>query len=201
MFSGIIEEVGKVERKIFRSGLLQLLINTENIAREIQPGESLAVNGVCLTVERKEGKTLQVTLSEQTQRETTLGKIGIGEPVNLERALLAGGRLGGHFVTGHVDFQTPLLTFHRQEEAVTMKFRLPENFRRYVVRRGSLAVDGVSLTVAELEGPVVTIWLIPYTITHTSFRFKHPGSMVNVETDILAKHLEAILQLRVKNYD
>ncbi|HOJ40133.1 MAG TPA: riboflavin synthase [bacterium] len=196
MFSGIIEEVGALVGKCFKGSVLQLRIKGEKIGPQLQSGESVAVSGVCLTVEEKDGPTFAVSLSAQTLKETTLGSLKLGEPVNLERALLLSGRLGGHMVTGHVDFQTNVLALQRRGETAIMKLRLPEEHRRYVVKRGCLAVDGVSLTVAEIESGVVSLWLVPYTLSHTTLQFKRTGCPVNVETDIIAKYLANLLKER-----
>jgi len=196
MFSGIVEEVGRVVRRSFSGSLLQIVIAGKRVTPELKEGESVAVNGVCLTVEGKQANTFVVWLSSQTQKETTLGRIEIGEPVNLERALTFGGRLGGHLLTGHIDFQTSILFFQRTGDSALMKIKIDYNHLRYVVRRGSLGVDGVSLTVAELDGGLASFYLVPYTLANTTLAFKRVGSWVNVETDILAKYLDKLWKER-----
>lgn len=198
MFSGIVEEAGTVKRRFSVSGLSVLEIAAEKVLEDVKPGDSVSVNGVCLTVEKTAGRTFTVSLSRQTMKETSLGSVKPGSRVNLERALKTTDRLGGHVLTGHVDFKTPLLRFYKQGGSVTIGFSIPEKFEKYVVERGSIGVDGLSLTVAELRGPEVKIFLIPYTMENTNLKYRKNGDMLNVETDITAKHLEKILASRGK---
>jgi len=193
VFSGIVEETGTVKRRFSVSGLSVLEIAAEKIPEDLKTGDSVSVNGVCLTVEKKAGKTFTVSLSGQTMKETNLGGAKTGVYVNLERALRTTDRMGGHVLMGHVDFKTPLKSFYKQGGSVIIGFTIPEKFEKYVVERGSLGVDGLSLTVAELRGPEVKIFIIPYTMETTNLRYRKNGDMLNIETDITAKHIEKIL--------
>ncbi len=193
MFSGIVEETGTVKRRHTVSGLSVMEIAAEKIFDDIKPGDSILVNGVCLTVEKMGGRTFTVSLSRQTIKETNLGSIRPGTHVNLERALKVSDRLGGHILTGHIDFKTPLRSFYKKGTDVVIRFNIPEKFERYVVERGSIGVDGLSLTVAELNGSEVTIFIIPYTWDNTNLKYRRNGDLLNVETDVTAKHLERIL--------
>lgn len=196
MFSGIVEETGVVKRRFSVSGLSVLEIAAEKVFEDIKTGDSISVNGVCLTVEKTAGKVFTVSLSRQTMKETSLGNAKPGVFVNLERALKTSDRLGGHVLTGHIDFKTPLRTFYRRGMNVVMGFCIPEKFERYVVKRGSIGVDGLSLTVAELLGTDVTIFIIPHTMENTNLKRRKNGDMLNIEVDITAKHLEKLLESR-----
>jgi riboflavin synthase len=144
---------------------------------------------VCLTVERIEGDSFYVSISLQTKNETNLGEIKVGEYVNLERALKIGDRIGGHFLTGHIDFKTKISSLKREGEFYSLKIKIPEEYRKYMIKRGSISVDGVSLTIAEVFRDEILIYLIPFTIENTNLRFKKIGSFVNIEIDIFAKYL------------
>jgi riboflavin synthase len=194
VFSGIIEEIGIVRQVRSASGGMTVDISAVRTAGGAKDGESIAVNGVCLTVEKIDrGAAFTVSLSPQTRRETTLGDLKKGDRVNLERALALGDRLGGHLVSGHADCVSRLTALVPRGKSMLMKVRIPEEFERYVVRRGSLAVDGVSLTVAEITGGVASGWLIPYTLSGTTFGTKKAGDRVNLEFDMLAKYVEKLI--------
>ncbi len=193
MFSGIVEETGITKRILAVSGLSVLEISAEKIFEDTKIGDSILVNGVCLTVEKIDGRTFTVSLSKQTIRETSLGGIKPGTHVNLERALKVSDRLGGHILTGHIDFKTPLRSLYKQGADVVIRFNVPVRFERYVVERGSIGVDGISFTVAELKGSEVTIFIIPYTLSSTNLKYRKNGDILNIETDINAKYIEKIL--------
>ena len=190
MFSGIIEEVGKVKRLSEYSGCSVCEILCPKISKEIKQGESISVNGVCLTVEKIQSDVFQASLSVQTQRETNLGSVRCGDRVNLERALKMGDRIGGHFLTGHIDFMVQLKVFDIKTGSVTLSFDIPHKFERYVVNRSSIAVEGISLTVAELKDTTLKIFLVPFTIENTNLKYKTTGDLLNIEVDLLAKYLE-----------
>ncbi len=196
MFSGIVEETGTVKRRFSTSGLSVLEIAAEKVLEDLKTGDSISVSGVCLTVEKKAGKTFTVSLSRQTMKETSLGNAKPGAYVNLERALKTTDRLGGHILTGHIDFKTPLRMFFKRGADVVIGFGIPEKFEKYVVERGSIGVDGLSLTVAEMRGPDVKIFIIPYTMDNTNLKHRRNGDMLNIEVDITAKHLEKLLESR-----
>ena len=159
------------------------------LASELTPGDSIAINGACLTAREISGSRFQADVVWETLRRTTLGELAAGSQVNLELALRASDRLGGHFVLGHVDGVGEVRAVHESGE---IEVQLDEELARYVVEKGSIALDGVSLTVAAIDGSTVTIALIPETREATTFGALAPGSRLNVEVDILAKHLERL---------
>lgn len=206
MFTGIIEEVGRVTA---REGL-KLTVATG--LGDLGVGDSIAVNGVCLTVTgldpaglAGEGpptsaaggpSTFAAELTEETLARTSLGGLAPGGRVNLERPVPAGGRLGGHVVQGHVDATARVERLEPQEGSLVMWIEAPAALRRYLVEKGSVAVDGVSLTVAGLRDGAFCLALIPYTLTATTLSDKAPGDVVNLEVDILAKYVESLLAQR-----
>ena len=162
----------------------------------LQLGESIAVNGVCLTVRHQTQQGFQVDISEETLKRSTLGEIEVGSEVNLERPLTPGSRLGGHFVQGHVDGIGQLLSKETKDGFGLWAFSLPSDLRSYVVEKGSIAVNGVSLTVAKQTHTGFEVALIPHTLENTNFRTLSTGQNVNLEVDILAKYVESFLKNR-----
>jgi riboflavin synthase len=196
MFTGIVEEVGRVTAA---EGLrVEVACGFAGLAI----GDSIAVNGVCLTVmELATGGgtcSFAAELSEETLARTSLGTLHAGSPVNLERPVPVGGRLGGHVVQGHVDGTGTVAALEPQEGSVVMWVQAPGALRRYLVEKGSVAVDGVSLTVAALGEGVFGVALIPHTLTATTLSHKAPGDLVNLEVDILAKYVESLLGVHVR---
>jgi riboflavin synthase len=167
------------------------------LAPELAPGDSIAINGACLTAREINGSRFQADVVWETLRRTTLGELAAGSSVNLELALRASDRLGGHFVLGHVDGVADVRAVHESGE---IEVQLDEELARYVVEKGSIALDGVSLTVAGLDGAAVTIALIPETREATTLGALAPGSRLNVEVDILAKHLERLVVAHPDGY-
>jgi riboflavin synthase len=192
MFTGLIEAEGRLAR-LERSGPAGRLALTAPFAGELALGDSVAVNGACLTVTTVTGDTVTFDVSPETLARTTLGTLRPGDPVNLERALRLTDRLGGHLVTGHVDCLATLA--ERREEAgnILIAFRLPPEQTRQLAAKGSVAVDGVSLTVNEVSSDGFTVNIIPHTAARTTLQGKRPGATVNIETDILAKYVERLL--------
>ena len=192
MFTGIIEELGTVESLTPHADPARLTLRSPHVLEGISLGDSIAVNGCCLTVAAQDGETWSADVIATTLAATTLGGLAPGDRVNLERCVRADGRLDGHIVQGHVDGTGEILS--RQEEAGTtlLRLRLPEGLARYVVAKGSLAVDGVSLTVAEIDADEVTIGLIPETLARTTLGGRQVGDGVNLEVDVLAKHVEKL---------
>jgi riboflavin synthase len=188
MFTGIVEEVGRITA---RDGLR---LSVACGLGDLGIGDSIAVNGVCLTVVGLEAGTFAAELSEETLARTSLGTLAEGSPVNLERPVVAGGRLGGHVVQGHVDGTGTVKALDPREGSLVMWIEAPDALRRYLVEKGSVAVDGVSLTVAGLQGGAFCIALIPHTLTETTLSDKAPGDIVNLEVDILAKYVESLLE-------
>lgn len=189
MFTGIVEEVGTV----VAASATGLTVSARTVLEDLRLGDSIAVDGTCLTVTRLGGGEFTVGLQPETLRRTTLGAARPGRRVNLERALLANGRLGGHFVQGHVDGTATLLETRSEGNALILRFRAPAEVARYVVEKGFIAVDGISLTVVEVERDTFTLSLVPFTREHVTLADKRPGEEANVEVDILAKYVERFL--------
>jgi riboflavin synthase len=194
MFTGLVEATGIVEAFRHGQGASRLVLRAAGMEGARQ-GESIAVNGCCLTlaVEPAAG-WLEFDLLEETLRRTNLGSLEPGAPVNLERALPANGRLGGHFVQGHVDCVAPVLAWEPVGLDYRLEIALPRSFARYVVAKGSISMDGISLTVAELKEESFTVWIIPHTREATNLRAATAGKPVNLEFDMLAKYVERILK-------
>ena len=193
MFTGLVEAKGKVEafRKIAGGGARMTL--AAPFAAELAPGESVAVDGCCLTAISPRRGRFDADLSPETLARTTLGAAAPGRIVNLERALRAGDRLGGHVVQGHVDGTTTVTAIRKQREFEEWSFALPKELARYLVEKGSVALDGISLTVAKLGARSFTVALIPKTLEATALRERGRGGRVNVEVDLLAKYVERLL--------
>lgn len=197
MFTGLVEETGTVDAFHRRQGASRLILRAKTLAQQCREGESIAVNGCCLTLATSpaDGR-LQFDLLEETLRRTNLGRLEVGRPVNLERALPADGRLGGHFVQGHIDCVSTIKAWEPVGADYKLEVELPKEFARYVVEKGSIAVDGISLTVAELRKESFTIWIIPHTCDVTNLGATKTGELVNLEFDMLAKYVERILATR-----
>jgi len=187
MFTGIVETVGTA---VVVSGSR---IRLESDLVDLVVGESIAVNGVCLTVTNPGAGSFAADISEETSRRTSLGSLREGSPVNLERAMPAGGRFGGHIVQGHVDGVGSVAGVRALPGSVEMSFTLPRELERYLVHKGSVTLEGVSLTVAALEPGRFAVALIPHTLQSTTFGTKLPGDAVNIEVDVLAKYVERLL--------
>jgi len=192
MFTGIIEELGVVE-----SAGARLHIRCATVLEDAFAGASIAVNGVCLTAAALYPEGFAADVSAETLRRSTLGQLERGDLVNLERPLKASGRLGGHLVQGHVDGVGEIVALERLRGGDwRLQLRVPQTLDRYIVLKGSIAVDGVSLTVAAIEESLVSVSLIPHTYANTAFRARRAGSRVNIECDILAKYVERLLARR-----
>jgi riboflavin synthase len=201
MFTGIIEAAGKIESLEHSAdgGRMRVALESEAaraFATEMKLGDSIAVNGCCLTVVEFTKKHFDADLSGETLRRTSFGEKKSGSIVNLERPLTAGARLGGHFVQGHVDGVGRMVRLAPEGDNWWLSVRVPENLRGYVAEKGSIALDGISLTVARWRDGVADIAVIPFTHAHTSVRAMLPGDAINVETDILAKYVESLLDTR-----
>jgi len=194
MFTGLIEEVGTVVDGRARDRGTELRVAAPGIAKDIITGESVAVNGCCLTVASCRDHCLTFDLLEETIARTNLHALRQDDPVNLERALRADGRLGGHFVQGHVDSAAPIIAFDAKGADFRLEVELPENVRHYVASKGSIAINGISLTVAEVLPRSFTVWIIPYTKRHTNLDRAAIGDLVNLEFDVLAKYVEKMIR-------
>jgi riboflavin synthase len=194
MFTGIIEEIGTVRAIEARGEARVLVVGAETARSDARLSDSVAVNGVCLTVVGILGDGLEFDVIPETLSKTNIGGLRPGDPVNLERALRAGDRLGGHFVQGHVDGVGRVADVSVEGEWYTISIEAPANVRRYLIPHGSVTVDGVSLTVARLAPDGFSIALIPHTLENTNLGKKKPGDAVNLEADMLGKYVEALLR-------
>ncbi|HTH45994.1 MAG TPA: riboflavin synthase [Candidatus Limnocylindria bacterium] len=193
MFTGIVEETGRVEAFKSARDAWRLVIAAEVVLGNTRLGDSIAVNGCCLTVAELEAGRLHFDVLEETRRLTNFASLGTGAPVNLERSLSFGGKVGGHFVTGHIDTTGTVAILEARGKDHYLRVRVPSGPMRYVVPKGSIAIDGISLTVAEVAAEEFAVWLIPHTMAATNLRARRPGEPVNLEFDLLAKHVEKLL--------
>ncbi|MBM7493938.1 riboflavin synthase [Micromonospora luteifusca] len=197
MFTGIIEELGEIVRVTPTAGDSALVaVRGPLVTSDARHGDSIAVNGVCLTVVEVADGTFTADVMGETLRRSALGALRPGDPVNLERAAALGSRLGGHLVQGHVDGVGELISREPAEHWETVRFRLPTALSRYVVEKGSITIDGVSLTVAEVGADQFAVGLIPTTLKLTTLGAKGAGDPVNLEVDVLAKYVERLLGSR-----
>lgn len=194
MFTGLIEDLGTL-RELRREGdVVRLTIATAIPAAELKLGESIAVNGICLTVVAIGGGTFSADVSPETLERSTLGEISPGRMVNLERALRLCDRLGGHLVSGHVDAVATIVEAIRDKNAVRFTFRLPAAVNRYVAEKGSVTIDGISLTVNAVTAETFGVAVIPHTLAMTTLREKQAGARVNVEIDLLSRYVARLLE-------
>ncbi|WP_314920195.1 riboflavin synthase [Actinomyces oris] len=207
MFTGIVEELGRVVRLETVEDSARLTVEAPTVTQDVSLGDSVSVNGCCLTVTAVHGSTFTADLMAETLTRTTLGSQAPGDPVNLERALRASDRLGGHIVQGHVDATAEVLDHHRGEHWDLLRIGLPQEIARYVAVKGSVALDGVSLTVVNVvdasdvapvpgAGASLSVGLIPETLRRTTLGSRRPGERVNLEVDVLAKYAERLLGAR-----
>lgn len=192
MFTGIIEEAGTVDSFTPASQSWRLRINARVALQDVAIGDSIAVNGCCLTVVRFGEGALEFDVLEETRRLTSFSVLDAGAPVNLERSLRFDGKVGGHFVSGHVDGLGLIQVFEQRGADHYLRIRGPVGSGRGVVHKGSIAIDGISLTVAEVEADEFAVWLIPHTLSVTNLRGKKTGDPVNLEFDLLGKYVEKL---------
>ncbi|WP_049971725.1 riboflavin synthase [Haladaptatus cibarius] len=193
MFTGIVAEAGEVRRVEDAEGGRRLTIAGDEALADVEHGASISVNGACLTVEEFDAETFEVFLAEETLSKTYLGEVREGDVVNLERALRADARLDGHFVQGHVDTTTEVVDVRQVGEDWEYEFVIPDGFGQYIVNKGSVALDGISLTVAEKGEDTFTVAIIPTTRDVTNLSDKGSGDPVHLEVDVLAKYAEQLL--------
>lgn len=192
MFTGIVEETGKVVAFTQGADSWKLQIAADVALQDVALGDSIAVNGCCLTVTRFDAGNVWFDVLEETRRVTNLSTLAGGSAVNLERALRFGGKIGGHFVTGHVDGLGVIEVFEPRGSDHYLRVRAPKGQGRYLIHKGSITIDGISLTVAEVDGDVFAVWLIPTTIQVTNLREKQARGLVNLEFDLLGKYIEKL---------
>ena len=196
MFTGIVEEVGRIKSFGHQAAAWRLVVEASVVVQGTAVGDSIAVNGCCLTVVAREGNLLSFDLLEETVRLTNVGQVGAGGVVNLERSLRPDGKMGGHFVTGHVDGPGEIAVLEPRGADRYLRIRYPAQYRGLLVPKGSIAVDGVSLTVVEVTPDWFSIWLIPHTMEATNLGGRKAGDQVNLEYDMLAKYVDRLLALR-----
>jgi riboflavin synthase len=196
MFTGIVEELGTVAQLEQQSDAVRLTVRAATVLADAEPGDSIAVNGCCLTVSERTEHSFTADVMAETLAKTGLGALGTGDRVNLERAVTAGTRLGGHLVQGHVDAVAHVVRRDPGEHWDVVTVSLPDQLAPYLVDKGSITVDGVSLTVVEVGNDAFTVSLIPETLRRTTLGFREPGDAVNLEVDVIGKYVARQLQLR-----
>jgi riboflavin synthase len=196
MFTGIVEELGKVRSIEVLEDALRLTIEGPTVVSDVKRGDSIAVSGTCLTAVEFDSETFTADVMQETLRLTSLNGIKVGDPVNLERAMTAATRFGGHVVQGHVDGVGEIISRQPSENWEWVRVSIPEQLMKYVVLKGSITIDGVSLTVNEVGNDWIGLSLIPETLALTTLGSKKPGDKVNVEADVMAKHIERLLEAR-----
>ena len=192
MFTGIVEGIGKIE-KISKNtknrSAIEMTVNLGKYAKGLKIGQSVALNGVCLTATKLSKSNCVFEMIEETTRMTELGNLKPGDIVNIERSLKTGDRLEGHFVLGHVDGIGIITKIQNKSKEVQIWFEIPKKLSKYVVKKGSIAIDGISLTVVDVKNNLASVCLIPHTIQVTNFKTKNIGDKINIETDILGKYI------------
>lgn len=193
MFTGIVEELGTIQAVTRHDNAFQFRIGCRKVLEDVGVGDSIAVNGVCLTVKTFTASDFVIDVMPETVKATTMRTLQVGHTVNLERAMAANGRFGGHFVSGHVDGVGEIIKMHRVENAIYLEIKIEENLQKYFIEKGSVTVDGTSLTVFEVTETSFVISLIPVTQLDSIIGQKHVGDLVNIECDMLAKYMEKLL--------
>jgi riboflavin synthase len=196
MFTGIVEELGRVKAIEPQADALRLTIEGPLVVSDANRGDSIAVCGTCLTVVEHDATSFTADVMQETLNLTSLAGIKVGDPVNLERAMTAATRFGGHVVQGHVDGLGEIISRTPSENWELVKVRIPQQLMKYIVLKGSITIDGVSLTVNEVGEDFIGLSLIPETLKLTTLGSKQPGDKVNVEADVMAKHIERLLEAR-----
>ena len=194
MFTGIVEEVGNVRALEERDGGVYLQVGASIVCDDLRLGDSVSVNGVCLTVTHYDAAAFTVGLAPETLRRTNLGDLRAGDGVNLERAVAAGGRMGGHYVQGHVDGTGEIVAARPEGDSLWMTFRAPADLLPYLVVKGFVAIDGISLTITERRDDTFSVALVAYTQSAVTLAGKQPGDRVNLEVDVIAKYVESLLR-------
>jgi riboflavin synthase len=196
MFTGIIEEVGRIDAITKKNDNRRLTVSASQLPRELKMGDSIAVSGVCLTAVEITSKSFAADLADETWKRTSFSRIKEGALVNLELPMRADGRFGGHIVQGHVDGTGKLLALDRIRDAddYRLRIQIPPELARYVIFKGSLCIEGISLTVAKIEGTEVIVAIIPHTVKMTNLKSLKPGDPINLEVDLVAKYVEKMLR-------
>jgi riboflavin synthase len=193
MFTGIIEELGRVAAIEQQGDAIRLTIACNKVLGDLKRGDSISCSGTCLTAIEIDGNGFTADVMLETLRRSSLSEVRVGDPINLERAMNHETRFGGHIVQGHVDGVGEVISREKSENWDWVKIRIPEDLMKYVVLKGSITIDGISLTVNEVGDDHIAVSLIPETLTVTTLGYKNPGDKVNVEADVLAKHIERLM--------
>ncbi|OFW50612.1 MAG: riboflavin synthase subunit alpha [Actinobacteria bacterium RBG_13_35_12] len=196
MFTGIIKETGRIRKIIDRNGDIEIKIQCRKILEDLDTGDSISVNGVCLTVTGLDNEGFSCDISFNTLNTTSLKYINTGDIINLESSLTTSGKLGGHFVNGHVDCTVKILKISGIGRSYIFNLELPANIRDFVALKGSIAIDGISLTVSEVKNDNFSVVIIPYTYKNTNLSHRKPGDIVNIEVDMIARYTVNFLQSR-----
>ncbi len=199
MFTGLVEDLGVVKRIVRKANSAQISISTTLELKEVKIGDSINTNGVCLTLIALSPPYFTVEVSQETLKRTNLLALREGEGVNLERALRVGDRLGGHLVSGHIDGIGIIKAKRKERGFIQMRIAIPAELSKYVVEKGSVAVDGISLTVNECKDSEFSLTIIPYTVQHTTLGFKKVSDKVNIEVDLMGKYVERLLKREGKD--
>jgi riboflavin synthase len=194
MFTGIIEELGKVLAIEEQQDAIRLTIGAKKVLSDLGRGDSISCSGTCLTAIEIDDKGFTADVMLETLKRSSLSEVKVGDPINLERAMSATTRFGGHVVQGHVDGVGEFVSREKSDNWDWVRIKVPHDLMKYVVMKGSITFDGISLTVNEIDGDVVGLSLIPETLTVTTLGYKNPGNKVNVEADVLAKHIERLME-------
>ncbi|MFS0553520.1 riboflavin synthase [Brevibacillus sp. 179-C9.3 HS] len=193
MFTGLVEEVGVLESIQGNEQASRLIIRAQQVLEGVKIGDSIAVNGICLTVTSYTNRQFSVDVMPQTMNKTSLRQLRSGQRVNLERAMRLGDRFGGHIVSGHVDGTGTVVSREVNANAVLFQIEASSQLLKYVIARGSICIDGISLTVVDVENSRFTVSIIPHTLANTSLADRRPGDMVNLEADVIGKYVERLL--------
>ena len=201
MFTGIVEEIGTVVSISQGTKAASLTLQGSLIFEDMHIGDSIAVNGVCLTVTEKTSNTFIVDVMPETLRRSSLGKLSKGSKVNMERAMAANGRFGGHIVSGHIDGTGEIESFVREDNAVWVTIKTPVKLLKYIIEKGSITIDGISLTVAYVDNRCFKVSLIPHTAANTTLLTKKAGDIVNLENDIVGKYIDKLMHFEASHSD
>lgn len=201
MFTGIIEEIGKIQGIIKSTKSAKVIINASKVLEDVNLGDSISTNGVCLTVTEFSANRFTVDVMAETMRKSNLDQLTIGEEVNLERALRVGDRLGGHIVSGHIDGTGIITNYEKEDNAIWVTIKADREILRYIIQKGSITIDGISLTVAYIDDKVFKVSIIPHTKEVTTLLKKKVGDIVNLECDMVGKYIEKLIMTKEDTKD
>ena len=199
MFTGIIEEIGQIKHIAFGTKSSRLIISADKVLDDVKTGDSICTNGVCLTVSRYGSDYFEADVMAETMRRTNFRELKSGDKVNLERAMQLNGRFGGHIVSGHVDGTGVIVSMKKEENAVWVSIGTNENILKYIVEKGSITIDGISLTVTYVDDHIFKVSIIPHTGAQTTLLGKKIGDSVNLENDLIGKYVEKMLKSRMQS--